>query len=92
MEREGGGGGWAGGGGFGGPGFGFAGAGPFGAAGGGRGGASFTTQDIFENFFRSDASGFGQFFGNMILESTIRLTFMVRHCCVVRQQQQQQGW
>jgi hypothetical protein len=70
MEQEGGGpGGASGFGGFGGYGF-----------GGGAGGAPFSAQDIFEQFFRNDP-GFGSFFsGNMFVESSMRLSFMVSQC------------
>jgi DnaJ-class molecular chaperone len=71
MEQEGGGpGGASGFGGFGGFGF-----------GGGAGGSPFSAQDIFEQFFRNDP-GFGSFFsGNMFVESSMRLSFMVSCCC-----------
>jgi DnaJ-class molecular chaperone len=67
MEQEGGGpGGASGFGGFSGYGF-----------GSGAGGAPFSPQDIFEQFFRNDP-GFGSFFsGNMFVESSMRLSFMV---------------
>lgn len=46
--------------------------------GGGGGAGPFSAESIFEQFLRSE-SGWGQFFsGNMFVESSMRLTFMVR--------------